>query len=90
MVDATGRYTSGLFSGNVFWLGDVDQCREMRIKFIHRLNDDKSENREDIPPFLVSISSITLNLTIYQTNLNEVSPIITLILFLLNSYIWTS
>ncbi|XP_017764757.1 PREDICTED: nose resistant to fluoxetine protein 6-like [Eufriesea mexicana] len=76
MVDATGRYTSGLFSGNVFWLGNVDQCREMRIKFIDRHSDDKSEHQEDIPPFLVSMSSITLNLSIYQTNLNETYRVI--------------
>ena len=72
MIDATGRYTWGLLSGNVYWLGAVDQCREMEMKFIELQKSKTIERESNLPPFLVSMSSVTFNLHVPSSKLNEV------------------
>ncbi|XP_076183081.1 nose resistant to fluoxetine protein 6-like [Ptiloglossa arizonensis] len=76
VVDASGKYTWGLFSGNVFWLGFVDQCREMENQFVKWQKNRKTQRERDLPPFLVSMTSVSFTLKVPRPELNEVNPII--------------
>ncbi|XP_026669929.1 nose resistant to fluoxetine protein 6 isoform X2 [Ceratina calcarata] len=75
MTDATGRYTWGLSSGNVFWVGAVDQCRDMEEQFIE-WQKTKSKREENTPPFPVGMSSATVNLNVRRFTSNETYRII--------------
>ncbi|XP_076285972.1 nose resistant to fluoxetine protein 6-like [Lasioglossum baleicum] len=71
MVDATGRYTWGLFSDNVFWVGSTDQCREMAAEFLERQNKGDDYRERDVPPFLVGITSVTVILSPLHLELDK-------------------
>ncbi|XP_076232881.1 nose resistant to fluoxetine protein 6-like [Calliopsis andreniformis] len=76
MMDATGKYTWGLLSGNVFWLGSTDQCHEMQNQFIKWQKNREIQRRKDVPPFLISMNSVTLNLNIRHNELNKTYEIV--------------
>ncbi|XP_031849553.1 nose resistant to fluoxetine protein 6-like [Nomia melanderi] len=76
LVDATGRHSWGLFSENIFWLGSLDQCREMRTEFLDRQKSDVENNNKDVPPFLVNVASVTFTLNPLHAELNKTFRII--------------
>ncbi|XP_043254227.1 nose resistant to fluoxetine protein 6-like [Colletes gigas] len=73
MADSSGKYTWALFSGNVFWLGFADQCREMGREFVDWRNNGRAQRKTDVPPFLVSMTSVSFSLKVHRTGFNEVT-----------------
>lgn len=83
VMDASGRYTWGLFSGNRYWIGAMDQCKEMENNYINYLlhttdnnNNDKEiikKNYSSIPPFHVSVNSVNLQIFMMLDESNPVS-----------------
>ncbi|XP_033327929.2 nose resistant to fluoxetine protein 6 isoform X2 [Megalopta genalis] len=71
MVDASGKYTWGLFSGNVFWLGSSDQCREIAVEFLKGQENGGGHRKGNAPPFLVSITSVSFHLRSLHPELSE-------------------
>ncbi|KAI5637346.1 acyltransferase family domain-containing protein [Phthorimaea operculella] len=43
VVDASGRYESGIFEGNRFWLGSKQECLELDNKYTVKRNDSYDE-----------------------------------------------
>ncbi|XP_076653536.1 nose resistant to fluoxetine protein 6-like [Halictus rubicundus] len=81
VVDATGKYTWGLFSDNVFWVGSTDQCREMTAEFLERQNKGDHEHRGgDVPPFLVGITSVSFTLSPLHLELDKAEQTFRIIL----------
>lgn len=71
-MDADGKYTWGVFSGNKYWVGAVHQCRKMENEFVKWQQDKKLQRDKELPPFRVSMNSIKLILEILKPGLNEV------------------
>ncbi|XP_078045042.1 O-acyltransferase like protein-like [Augochlora pura] len=71
MVDASGKYTWGLFSGNVFWLGSSDQCREIADEFLGEQENGGGYRKGNVPPFLVGITSVSFHLRPLHPELSE-------------------
>lgn len=71
-MDADGRRTWGTFSGNRYWVGDVDQCREMEKGFTEWRKNDGLRRGEELPPFHVSVNSVNFALDIFKPGLNGV------------------
>lgn len=70
MIDASGRHTSGIFSDNRYWLGAPDQCREMTNKFMNWEKEDNRSRKLELPPFIVSVHSVSLTLEIIKLGIN--------------------
>lgn len=71
-MDADGKYTWGTFSGNKYWIGNTDQCRKMENGFVEWQKDESHQRSEELPPFRVSVNSISFILEILKPGLNEV------------------
>lgn len=66
-MDADGKHTWGIFSGNTYWLGDADQCRKMEKGFAEWQRDNRFQRSEELPPFHVSVNSISFSIDILQS-----------------------
>lgn len=71
-MDADGKRTWGIFSGNTYWLGDADQCRKMENEFAEQQKDERFQPSKELPPFRVSMNSINLAFDILQSGVNGV------------------
>jgi hypothetical protein len=74
-MDADGKRTWGTFSGNRYWIGDINQCRKMENEFVEWQKGKRLQQGEKIPPFRVSVNSINLVLEILKPELNTVSNV---------------
>ncbi|XP_051158664.1 nose resistant to fluoxetine protein 6-like [Leptopilina boulardi] len=70
MVDASGRHNSGIFSGNRYWLGAPEQCREMENNFLKWKKEGSISEKLVLPPFAISVFSISLTLEIIKSGIN--------------------
>ena len=71
MQDADGKPTWGLYSGNTFWTGVPDQCRDLSNSYVYQeQNANKSENK--IPPFETAVYSIKLKLQFLEPEIKQV------------------
>ncbi|KAK0083723.1 hypothetical protein PV325_008321 [Microctonus aethiopoides] len=82
MNDASGHYTSGFFSGNKFWIGAIDQCREMQNEFTFNSPFDNQNqttvNVNNLLPFAIDVFSVNLEIHLFEFELINHSPQITL------------
>lgn len=73
MKDASGHYTSGFFSGNKFWIGAIDQCREMQNEFTFNSPFDNQNqttmNVNNLLPFAVDVFSVNLEIHLFEFEL---------------------
>ena len=72
MIDASGKHTWGLFSGNRYWLGAPDQCREMENDFADSKKEGSILHNMEIPPFTVNVDAISLTLKILKPGIKGV------------------
>ncbi|XP_034948319.1 nose resistant to fluoxetine protein 6-like isoform X2 [Chelonus insularis] len=76
LLDANGKYSGGLLSGNRFWLGAVSQCRELDNEFIqYRLFNASNRGKVDldgIPPFPVAVNSVNVQFRSPEIRLNTI------------------
>ncbi|XP_043476804.1 nose resistant to fluoxetine protein 6-like isoform X1 [Leptopilina heterotoma] len=71
ILDASGRYTSGLFSANRYWLGAPEQCREMENNFLKWKNEGNISKNSEFIPFGVSVYSIDITINIFKPEINQ-------------------
>ena len=72
VIDASGQHTWGLFSGNRYWLGAPDQCREMERDFTQWKTKGNISLNKERPPFAVSVDSVSLTLEILKPTMRGV------------------
>lgn len=64
MYDADGRHRSGLFTGNRYWIGAAEQCREIKKDFMKNLSTNNNTIQSKIPPFQVTVNSANIKFQI--------------------------